>query len=84
MSNNINALQDQLDGLTEDVKADADLILEQIDIEALLNDPVNYIREIAVEFVSQHEIEIQRGINSGHRFAQKILKEIKRADTGQS
>jgi hypothetical protein len=74
MSNNINTLQDRLDDLTEDIKADADLILGQIDIDKLIEDTENYIREFAEEFVHQHEAEISRGIQLGHKFAKQVLK----------
>jgi len=75
MSNNINALQNQLDGLVEDIKVDSDLILGQIDMEQLIADPENYIREFATEFVHQHEAEIARGLQIGRNMARKILKE---------
>ncbi len=84
MSNNINTLQDRLDDLTEDIKADADLILGQIDIDKLIEDTENYIREFAEEFVHQHEAEISRGIQLGHKFAKQVLKETKREDKNQS
>jgi len=83
MSNNINTLQDKLDDLTEDVRNDAELILNQIYIDELLDDPENYIQTLATEFVAQHEDEIKRGILIGRKYAKIIIKETKRADSGQ-
>jgi len=84
MSNNINRFQDQIDGLVEDIKADADLILGQIDIEQLIDDPENYIMEFAEEFIHQHETEIKQGIQIGRKFAKQILKAIKNGNEGKS
>jgi len=84
MSNNINALQDKIDDLVEDIKADSELILTQIDVEQLVKDPEAYIRELAEEFVHQHEAEIRQGVYIGRKYAQKFLKGAGRADTGKS
>jgi|GEM_PF-1939824 len=83
MSNNINALQDRLDDLVEDIKADTDLILGQIDMEQLIADPENYIQNLAEEFVHQHESEIADGIKIGRKFARQVLKETKHENSDQ-
>lgn len=76
MSNNINLLQDQLDDLAEDIKADAELILAQIDLDQLLKNPDGYVKTVALEFVTQHEDMIQLGVKIGRKIARRILHEI--------
>ena len=75
MSNNINALQDRLDGLAEDIRSDAELILEQVDIDALLEDPETTIHDIVTGFIEQHEEEILRGLKLGRQYARKIVRQ---------
>ena len=59
----------KIDTLQEKVKSDAELILGQIDIDKLLDNPEGYLTALGVAFLNDHEKELSKGYKLGDEFA---------------
>ena len=73
MAKHILAVTDREVELEEIVATNADKVLEQIDLDALLADPSTYLNDLAQAFLSDHMDEIEEGAKAGKAFAEKVL-----------
>ena len=67
---------DRLDDLQDVVTENSELILEQIDLDKLLQDPEGYFMGLADAFLEEHIDEVQKAHKMGVTFANKILSKV--------
>ena len=67
---------DKLDDLQEVVIEDSDLILSQIDLDELLQDPEGYLLNLGDAFLEEHIDEVRMAHKEGIKFADKILEKL--------
>ena len=58
------------------VEDDKKKILEAIDLNAFMVNPIGLLRLLGNEFITQHLNEIQTSYKSGQSFARKLLNEV--------
>lgn len=71
---------DKIWALQEKVAKSAEDILPQIDLEALLDDPLGYLNEMAQGFLEAHLDEIEAGAKVGDKFARDVMTVIKKQE----
>ena len=67
---------DRLDDLQDVVTDNSELILEQIDLDKLLQDPEGYLMGLADAFLEEHIDEVQKAHKMVVTFANKILSKV--------
>lgn len=69
--------------LLDRIAADAEILLQSLDLARILGDP-DYLEAISLEFVEQHMAEITAGILAGEAFAKAVIDAKNGRDHGNS
>lgn len=60
---------EKIDKIQSKVKEDSELILGEIDIDTLLDNPEGYLTALGMAFLNDHEEEFSKGYELGDKFA---------------
>ena len=76
MADKIHKYLDKVDELKEEVDRQSEKILATIDVDELLKDPTEYMKELGRLFFESHKDELEESIKAGEKKAKAILNEI--------
>ena len=76
LSDKINKYLDKVDELKEEVDRHSEKILNKIDVDELLKNPTEYMKELGRQFFESHKDELEQSIKAGERKAKDVLNEI--------
>jgi hypothetical protein len=76
LADKINQYLDKVDKLKEEVDRQSEKILSKVDIDELMSNPTEYMKELGRLFFESHKDELEESIKAGETKAKAILNEI--------
>jgi hypothetical protein len=76
LADKIHKYLDKVDSLKEEVDRQSEDILNKIDVDELIANPVEYLEELGRQFFESHKDELEESIKAGEKKAKAILNEI--------
>ena len=76
MAKILNNLLDKIDALKNKVDTEAGEILEVLDVDKVIDNPREYLEDIASQFIESYEDEMEEAKVMGENYARSILKNV--------